>query len=179
MADLKNRHYQELIAHLSGAAWLPGAVAALAAAREAGLRIGLAAVSRNAFAVLDRLGIGDRFDYVVDAARVANSQPDPGIFLTAARELGVADLVIRDWIASASDCLDNKDNSSDKNTKFITIADTLVGSNVTTFDQPGADKAGAKMVEMLLAVVGGADPATLQVLWQPVLLAGSTVGRTP
>ena len=59
------------------------------------------------------------------------------------------------------------------------VEDTLVGSNVTTIDQPGADKAGAKMVEMLSAVVDGADPATLQVLWQPALLAGSSVGRRP
>ena len=59
------------------------------------------------------------------------------------------------------------------------VEDTLVGSNVTTIDQPGADKAGAKMVEMLSAVVHGADPAALQVLWQPALLAGSSVGRRP
>ncbi len=89
LSDLKNRHYQQLIAHMSGADLLPGSVAALAAVRDAGLRIGLASVSRNAFAVLDRLGIRDRFDYVVDAALVANSKPHPEIFLTAARALGV------------------------------------------------------------------------------------------
>ena len=56
------------------------------------------------------------------------------------------------------------------------IEDTLAGSNVTTIDQPGSDKAGEKMIEMLLAVVGGAAPASLQVLWQPALLPGLTVG---
>jgi beta-phosphoglucomutase len=90
LADLKNRHYQELIAGMTAADLLPGALDALIAVREAGLRIGLASVSRNAFAVLDRLGIRGRFDYVVDAALVANSKPHPEIFLTAARELGVA-----------------------------------------------------------------------------------------
>jgi HAD superfamily hydrolase (TIGR01509 family) len=40
--------------------------------------------------VLDRLGIRDRFDDVVDAARIANSKPHPEIFLTAASHLGVA-----------------------------------------------------------------------------------------
>ncbi|HAT32322.1 MAG TPA: beta-phosphoglucomutase, partial [Janthinobacterium sp.] len=58
--------------------------------RAAGLKIGLASVSKNAFAVLERLGITERFDYVVDAALVARGKPDPEIFLTAARELGVA-----------------------------------------------------------------------------------------
>lgn len=90
LADLKNRHYQELISTMSAADLLPGAVDALAAVRAAGLRIGLASVSRNAFTVLDRLGIREHFDYVVDAAQIANSKPDPEIFLTAARHLGVA-----------------------------------------------------------------------------------------
>ena len=90
LADLKNRHYQELIATMSAADLLPGAIEALASVRAAGLRIGLASVSRNAFTVLDRLGIRARFDYVVDAALIANSKPDPEIFLTAAHHLGVA-----------------------------------------------------------------------------------------
>lgn len=59
------------------------------------------------------------------------------------------------------------------------IEDSLVGSNVTTVDQPDCDQAGAKMIEMLSAVVGGADPGGLQVLWQPTLLAGTTVGPCP
>ena len=59
------------------------------------------------------------------------------------------------------------------------VEDSLVGSNVTTIDQPGSSEAGAKMAEMLAAVVAGEDPSTLQVLWQPVLVAGSTVGRKP
>jgi beta-phosphoglucomutase len=90
LADSKNRHYQELIATMTAADLLPGAVDALAAVRAAGLKIGLASVSKNAFTVLERLGIRDRFDYVVDAARIANSKPHPEIFLNAAQTLGVA-----------------------------------------------------------------------------------------
>ena len=90
LAEAKNRHYQELIATMSPADLLPGAIAALAAVRAAGLKTGLASVSRNAFTVLERLGIRERFDYVVDAALVANSKPHPEIFLKAAQELGVA-----------------------------------------------------------------------------------------
>jgi beta-phosphoglucomutase len=90
LADTKNRHYQQLIATMSSTDLLPGAVVALDAVRAAGLPIGLASVSKNAFAVLDRLGIRDRFDVVVDAALLANSKPHPEIFLTAARHLGAA-----------------------------------------------------------------------------------------
>jgi len=90
LADAKNRHYQELIATMTPRDLLPGALAALEAVRAAGLRIGLASVSKNAFTVLDRLGIRDRFDDVVDAATIRNSKPHPEIFLTAAEHLGVA-----------------------------------------------------------------------------------------
>jgi LacI family transcriptional regulator len=57
------------------------------------------------------------------------------------------------------------------------IEDSLVGTNVTTIDQPGLSEAGAKMSAMLSALVAGTPPAQLQVLWQPVLLPGATVGR--
>jgi LacI family transcriptional regulator len=56
------------------------------------------------------------------------------------------------------------------------MADTLAGANVTTIDQPEPHKAGARMIDMLLALVDGVPTAELQELWQPVLLPGSTVG---
>lgn len=90
LADAKNRHYQELIATMTPQDLLPGALEALEAVRAAGLKTGLASVSKNAFTVLDRLGIRERFDTVVDAARIANSKPHPEIFLTAAAQLGLA-----------------------------------------------------------------------------------------
>ena len=90
LANEKNAHYQELISTMSAADLLPGAVQALEAVRDAGLKIGLASVSKNAMTVLDHLGITDKFDYVVDAAKIARGKPDPEIFLKAAQELGVA-----------------------------------------------------------------------------------------
>lgn len=90
LADAKNRHYQELVATMTPDDLLPGALRALEEVRAAGLKIGLASVSKNAFTVLDRLGIRGRFDDVVDAATIANSKPHPEIFLTAASHLGVA-----------------------------------------------------------------------------------------
>lgn len=92
LADAKNKHYQELIATMTPGDLLPGVMRALDQVRNAGLRIGLASVSKNAFTVLDRLGIRDRFDDVVDAATIRNSKPHPEIFLTAAAHLGVAPL---------------------------------------------------------------------------------------
>ncbi|GGY93087.1 beta-phosphoglucomutase [Pseudoduganella plicata] len=90
LATEKNEHYKELIALMTPGDLLPGAVQALDDCGTAGLKIGLASVSRNAFTVLDRLGITDKFDYVVDARTIARGKPDPEIFLAAATALGVA-----------------------------------------------------------------------------------------
>jgi len=90
LATEKNEHYKELIATMTPSDLLPGAVQALDDCRAAGLKIGLASVSRNAFTVLDRLGITGKFDYVVDAGTIARGKPDPEIFLAAATALGVA-----------------------------------------------------------------------------------------
>jgi beta-phosphoglucomutase len=89
LADRKNSDYQDLIHNMTPNDLLPGAQATLKAVRDAGLKIGLASVSKNAFAVLDRLGIASDFDYVVDATKISRSKPDPEIFLTAAENLGV------------------------------------------------------------------------------------------
>jgi len=56
------------------------------------------------------------------------------------------------------------------------MEDSVAGHNVTTIHQPNPIAAGAKMVEMLLAVLDGTPLSALQVLWQPVMLPGETVG---
>lgn len=56
------------------------------------------------------------------------------------------------------------------------MADSLAGGNVATIDQPEPRKAGARMIEMLLALVNGTPAADLQEMWQPVLLPGGTIG---
>lgn len=89
LAARKNLHYQRLLGSLGPGDLLPGAAEALAVCRAAGLRIALASVSHNAPTVLQRLGITDRFDHVVDARTIARSKPDPEIFLRAALALGV------------------------------------------------------------------------------------------
>ena len=57
------------------------------------------------------------------------------------------------------------------------MEDSLAGHNVTTIEQPNPDKAGIKMIEMLLELQSGTPPDELQELWQPILLPGETVSR--
>ena len=86
-AARKNDDYVELITDMNASDLLPGAREALEAIRAAGLKTGLASASKNAPAILARLGISDLFDTVVDANLVVNGKPDPEIFLKGAAQL--------------------------------------------------------------------------------------------
>ena len=102
MAARKNAQYLELVERMTPADLLPGALDALKAARGAGCGVALASASKNAVLVLERLGIAQAFDHVVDANLIAQSKPHPEVFLEAARALSVdpADCVgIEDAVA--------------------------------------------------------------------------------
>jgi len=90
LATRKNDYYREQIEHFGPRDLLPGARTAIEQVRQAGLKVALASASRNAGLLLERLGIADLFDAVVDANRISRSKPDPEIFLAAANALGVA-----------------------------------------------------------------------------------------
>ena len=90
LSERKNDYYREQIERFGPDQLLPGARDAIASVRAAGLKVGLASASRNAPLLLERMGIAGLFDYIVDAAHIQRSKPDPEIFLAAAAGLGVA-----------------------------------------------------------------------------------------
>ncbi len=90
LASRKNRHYKQLIETLTPADLLPGAGMLLTRLADAGIPLALASASKNATAVIERLGIARCFAYIADANRVSHPKPHPEIFLNAAAGLGVA-----------------------------------------------------------------------------------------
>ena len=86
----KNDYYVDSIADFSPADLFSGAESLLRDCRRAGLKIGLASASRNAAALVERLGIARWFDHVTDSATISRGKPSPEIFLETARVLGVA-----------------------------------------------------------------------------------------
>ncbi|MBB6247093.1 beta-phosphoglucomutase [Rhodanobacter sp. A1T4] len=90
LAARKNDYYREQVQHFGPQHLLPGARAAIESVKKAGLKTALASASKNAPLLLERLGIAELFDYVVDANRISRSKPDPEIFLAAASALGVS-----------------------------------------------------------------------------------------
>ena len=91
-AERKNGYYVEALATMGKGDILPGAETLVAEARAAGLKLAVASASRNATAVLDRVGLLGAFDHVADAGKVARSKPAPDIFLACAEALEVAPL---------------------------------------------------------------------------------------
>jgi beta-phosphoglucomutase len=89
LAERKNEYYLGLIKNLNQSHILPGILDLLRELKEAGIKTGVASSSSNAKTVLERLGIIDCFNHVVDVAKIRKGKPDPEIFLMAARELDV------------------------------------------------------------------------------------------
>ena len=83
----KQRYFLDALATMGPEDVLPGVVGLLNEARTSGLGTALASSSRNACAVIDRLGVAELFDVVADGTTVAHPKPAPDIFLWVARQL--------------------------------------------------------------------------------------------
>ncbi len=89
LAEKKNEHYKELIQKVSPNDLLPGVESFMKEVKQAGIKTGLASASKNAQTVIERLQVTNLLDTVVDAAKVERGKPDPEVFVTAAKQLGV------------------------------------------------------------------------------------------
>ncbi len=88
LANKKNEYYKEMVEQLTEKDILDGIVPFIKEARSNGVKCAVASISKNAYRVLELLGIMDMFDYIADAAKVKKPKPDPEIFLTCAEALG-------------------------------------------------------------------------------------------
>ena len=89
LAARKNGYYRDIIDSLGPEDLLPGALDALKACKNAGLKTALASASRNAPLLVERLGIGPCLDFIADASKAARSKPAPDIFQMAAAGVGI------------------------------------------------------------------------------------------
>ena len=98
----KNDMYLDSITTLSKADLLPGVHSLLQQAKSMGVKICLGSSSKNAPMILNRLGITDLFDVVIDGNGVTHPKPDPEVFLNGAKALAL----------TPSDCLVFEDANS-------------------------------------------------------------------
>ncbi|WP_295675977.1 beta-phosphoglucomutase [uncultured Mucilaginibacter sp.] len=90
LATKKNAWYIDMISHMTPAEILPGAREFVEACRQAGLKIALGSASKNSGMILEKVGITNLFDAVIDGNKVSKAKPDPEVFLKGAEALNVA-----------------------------------------------------------------------------------------
>ncbi len=90
LAEKKNEWYREYILQMEPGDVLEGVEAFLDEVKKHGVKVGLGSASKNAGTILERVGLSDVFEVVIDGNRHTKSKPDPEVFLTAAAALGVA-----------------------------------------------------------------------------------------
>ena len=84
---VKNGYYLEYIHTLKKEDILPGVEDFLKKAHEKNYRIALGSASKNSRLILEKLGLTDRFDAIIDGTKVTNAKPDPEVFLKGCEEL--------------------------------------------------------------------------------------------
>ncbi|MEY3678113.1 MAG: beta-phosphoglucomutase [Bacteroidota bacterium] len=89
LADLKNSWYVEMIKEMHPDEILPGAKEFLLAVRQAGLKTALGSASKNSRTILEKVGLLELFDSIIDGNTVSASKPDPEVFLKGAQSLGL------------------------------------------------------------------------------------------
>jgi len=85
----KNEYYKALLHNVTAKDCLPGVEEFLHDASAKGLKLGIGSASRNARAVLEKLGLIDMFAVIGDGYSVVNSKPAPDLFVWVAGGLGI------------------------------------------------------------------------------------------
>ncbi len=99
LAEVKNNDYRLLLNQLSSKDILPGVMDFVRLLKEKNIRLSIGSSSKNAPAILDKTGLTDHFDTIIDGNHIRKSKPDPEVFLLAASRQGVSPescLVIED-----------------------------------------------------------------------------------
>lgn len=89
LATMKNEWYVDMISHMQPTEILPGAKEFLEQCRQAGLKIVLGSASKNSPMILEKIGLTDYFDAIIDGNKVSKAKPDPEVFLKGAEAVGV------------------------------------------------------------------------------------------
>ncbi|WP_094548178.1 beta-phosphoglucomutase [Petroclostridium xylanilyticum] len=90
LAEKKNEWYKEYINQMNESEILKGAREFILKLRERGVKTALGSASKNAKTILEKVGLSELFDVIVDGNVVSKAKPDPEVFIKAAEQLGIA-----------------------------------------------------------------------------------------
>ncbi len=102
LASEKNSTYVQLLENMTKEDLSSEVKDTLLTLKDSGKKIAIGSSSKNARLILNKLGIFDWFDVIVDGNDIKMSKPDPEVFLLACERLGVdvkKCLVIEDAIS--------------------------------------------------------------------------------
>jgi beta-phosphoglucomutase len=86
-ATQKNERFLQYINEMDDSELLPGAKEYLLLLREKGVKTALGSASKNAMLILEKVGIAELFDAIIDGNKVSKAKPDPEVFIAGCREL--------------------------------------------------------------------------------------------
>ncbi|AKA50141.1 beta-phosphoglucomutase [Mycoplasmopsis gallinacea] len=90
ICDLKNDYYLSLLStQVNENSILPGIKEFLTEAKKEKIKLAIASSSYNAPLILEKLGIINYFDFIVNPATIKNGKPAPDIFISAANGLNL------------------------------------------------------------------------------------------
>ncbi|WP_395045219.1 beta-phosphoglucomutase [Flavobacterium sp.] len=98
----KNEDYLSYLVNMDESELLPGVLPVLHYLKDKNQLIALGSASKNARPILEKTGILDLFDAIVDGNDVVNAKPDPEVFLQAAKLLNATwenSIVFEDSVA--------------------------------------------------------------------------------
>ncbi|WP_444283291.1 beta-phosphoglucomutase [Granulicatella adiacens] len=90
LANKKNKCYIESLEKLTDKDILPGIQELINDLKQKGVKIALASASHNGPFILEKMGLFDSFDTIVDPGKVTKGKPSPEIFEVASAQLGLA-----------------------------------------------------------------------------------------
>lgn len=98
----KNEDYLSYLVNIDEREILPGVLPVLTYLKEKNQGIALGSASKNAKPILEKTGIINLFDVIVDGNDVTNAKPDPEVFSQAAKKLNITNenaIVFEDSVA--------------------------------------------------------------------------------
>jgi beta-phosphoglucomutase len=89
LATSKNEYYLTLVSQMTSDDILEGVTDFFNQIKQTDIKIALGSVSKNAKMILERVGLLQDFDAIIDGTKIAKGKPDPEVFLKGAAELGL------------------------------------------------------------------------------------------
>lgn len=89
LASYKNTLYVEYINKITPQNILPGVSEFLSEIKKFNLKTGIGSASKNTRLLLERIGLTNYFDSIVDGNKITKAKPHPEVFLKCAEELKI------------------------------------------------------------------------------------------